>query len=94
MDAIDVSVTICSRHLAVTKPTVPFVLTYSSPSSTLLHNVHQTSKVGYYIDQCHCHCQSVIQMVTPYGIKLALVQKIEFVLTKFNRNCYHQSCTF
>jgi len=30
----------------------------------------------------------------PYGIKLVFVQKITFVLKKFNKNCCHQSCTF
>ena len=39
-------------------------------------------------------CQSVIQMVTPYDIKLAYVQIITFVLRRINKNCCHQSCTF
>ena len=33
-------------------------------------------------------------MVTVSTIKLVFVRKIEFVYTKFNRNCCHQSCTF
>ena len=32
-------------------------------------------------------------MVTVSTIKLVFVRKIEFVYTKFNRNCCHQSCT-
>jgi len=35
----------------------------------------------------------MIQMVTPYDIKLVFVQKIAFVLRKINKNCCHQSCT-
>jgi len=36
----------------------------------------------------------MIQMVTPYDVKLVFVQKITFVLRKINENCYHHSCTF
>ena len=41
------------------------------------------------------HWQSLIQMVTPYDIKLVFVQKITFFLRKIkiNKNCCHQSCT-
>jgi len=36
----------------------------------------------------------MIQMVTPYDVKLVFVQKITFVLGKINKNCCHQSCIF
>ena len=35
------------------------------------------------------HWQSMIQMVTPYDIKLVCLQKITFVLRKINENCSH-----
>ena len=36
----------------------------------------------------------MIQIVTPYDVNLVLVQKITFVLSKINKNCCQQSCTF
>jgi len=38
--------------------------------------------------------RTMTQMITPYDIKLVLVQKITFVFRKINENCCHQSCTF
>jgi len=51
-----------------------------------VHVVHQTFKVLQFIALCHCHWQSVIQMVTPYDARLAFVPKITFVLRKINKN--------
>ena len=33
-------------------------------------------------DLCHCHWQSMIQMVAPYGIKLVLCRKLHLFLEK------------
>ena len=40
------------------------------------------------------HWQPMIQVVTPYYIKLVFVRKISLVLRKINKNCCHQSYTF
>jgi len=76
---------------AVTEPSVPTYFLIPSPFHRPLNTCSPNfqNRLLQFIDLCHCHCQSMIQMVTPYNIKLVFVLKIAFVLTKSNRNCCH-----